>query len=578
MADRSARDACAIARGSAGIEGLGARRPSLGIEPDRLDPRLCRIEAVGAAAAELVAALVEVDRVLQGRLAAFEAGNDRLQLAQRFLEAQILDRSVGSHGRAMRQGGEGGQGYARAASRWMGETEEHLAMKSINPATGETIATYAELSGGDIEARLVKAEAAFRDWRLSDHETRTDLLARIADAFEADKHRLGEIATHEMGKTLASAIAEVEKCASAFRHYAEHGPAMLEDRTFEVSTGTATARWLPLGPVLAVMPWNFPYWQVVRFLAPTIMAGNVGLLKHASNVQGVAEAMAEALARAGAPEGLFQNLAVPSSKVAAIIADPRVAAVTLTGSEGAGSAVAAEAGKALKKVVLELGGSDPFIVMPSADIDKAADVAVKARIQNTGQSCICAKRMIVHAAVYDAFMGRFVAGMKAVKAGDPMDAATDMGPLSSEEQRQTVLDQLGRMQASGAKLLFGGKALPGPGAYMSAGVLVDVPLESDVAQEELFGPVAMVFKAADIDAAIALANDVPFGLGSSVWTNDEPEKARFIRDIEAGMTAINQLLASAPAAPFGGVKRSGHGRELGPYGLHEFMNLKTVVE
>jgi succinate-semialdehyde dehydrogenase/glutarate-semialdehyde dehydrogenase len=330
--------------------------------------------------------------------------------------------------------------------------------------------------------------------------------------------------------------------------------------------------------VLAVMPWNFPYWQVVRFLAPTIMAGNVGLLKHASNVQGVAEAMVETLAKAGAPEGLFQNLAVPSSKVAAVIADPRVAAVTLTGSEGAGMAVAAEAGKALKKVVLELGGSDPFIVMPSADLDKAAEVAVKARIQNTGQSCICAKRMIVHADVYDAFMERFTAGMKAVKAGDPMDAATDMGPLSSEEQRRTVLDQLDRMQKAGARLLFGGEALPGPGAFMSAGVLVDVPLESDVAQEELFGPVAMVFKAAGIDEAIRLANDVPFGLGSSVWTSDAAEKARFVRDIEAGMTAINQLLASAPAAPFGGVKRSGHGRELGPYGLHEFMNLKTVVE
>jgi succinate-semialdehyde dehydrogenase/glutarate-semialdehyde dehydrogenase len=451
-------------------------------------------------------------------------------------------------------------------------------MKSINPATGETIATHDELNEDGIEARLAHAKAAFRDWRLTDYNTRTDLLARIADAFEADKHRLGEIATREMGKTLASAIAEVEKCASAFRHYAEHGPAMLEDRIVAVATGTATARWLPLGPVLAVMPWNFPYWQVVRFLAPTIMAGNVGLLKHASNVQGVAEAMVETLAKAGAPEGLFQNLAVPSSKVAAVIADPRVAAVTLTGSEGAGMAVAAEAGKALKKVVLELGGSDPFIVMPSADLDKAAEVAVKARIQNTGQSCICAKRMIVHADVYDAFMAKFVAGMQAVKAGDPMDDATDMGPLSSEEQRRTVLDQLDRMQKAGARLLFGGEALPGPGAFMSAGVLVDVPLESDVAQEELFGPVAMVFQAAGIDEAIRLANDVPFGLGSSVWTTDETEKARFVRDIDAGMTAINQLLASAPAAPFGGVKRSGHGRELGPYGLHEFMNLKTLVQ
>jgi succinate-semialdehyde dehydrogenase/glutarate-semialdehyde dehydrogenase len=379
-----------------------------------------------------------------------------------------------------------------------------------------------------------------------------------------------------MGKTLKSAIAEVEKCAAAFRHYAENGPAMLEDRKVRTATGTATARWLPMGPVLAVMPWNFPYWQVVRFAAPTIMAGNVGLLKHASNVQGVAAALAETIRAAGAPEGLFQNLAIKSGKVEGLIADDRIVAVTLTGSEGAGVAVAEAAGRALKKVVLELGGSDPFIVMPSADLDAAATAAVTARVQNTGQSCICAKRMIVHAEVYDAFMDRFVAGMKAVRAGDPMDAATDMGPLSSEAQRRTVLDQLDRLRRAGAKLV-GGEALPGRGAYLSAGVLTGVPLDDPVAREELFGPVAMVFRAADIDEAIRIANHVPFGLGSSVWTTDPAEQHRFVRDIEAGMTAINQMLASAPAAPFGGVKRSGHGRELGPYGLHEFMNLKAVM-
>ncbi len=451
-------------------------------------------------------------------------------------------------------------------------------LTSINPATGDTIAIHDELTAGQIEERVARAQAAFSAWRVTDYRTRTDLLARIADAFEGDKRRLAEIATREMGKTLKSAIGEVEKCAAAFRHYAENGPAMLENRTFKVASGTATARWLPMGPVLAVMPWNFPYWQVVRFVAPTIMAGNVGLLKHASNVQGVAAAIEATMLEAGAPAGLFQNLAIPSAKVAGIIADDRVVAVTLTGSEGAGMAVAAEAGKALKKVVLELGGSDPFIVMPSADIDKAAQTAVTARIQNTGQSCICAKRMIVHAEVYDAFMEKFTAGMRAVKAGDPMDGATDMGPLSSEEQRQTVVGQLQELTGAGARLLFGGEALAGKGAYMSAGVLVDVPLDDRVAHEELFGPVAMVFKVADIDAAIALANAVPFGLGSSAWTNDAAEKERFVRDIDAGMTAINQMLASAPAAPFGGVKRSGHGRELGPYGLHEFMNLKTVME
>jgi len=448
---------------------------------------------------------------------------------------------------------------------------------SINPATGEAGERFAELTKDEIEATLAKAHDAFRSWRASDYSERTALLGRIADRFEANKRALAEIATREMGKTLKSAIAEVQKCADGFRHYAEHGPAMLEPQTIELPHGKAVARWLPMGPVLAVMPWNFPYWQVVRFLAPTIMAGNVGLLKHASSVQGVAAAIERMVLEAGAPEGVFQNLAIKSGAVAPLIADDRVVAVTLTGSEGAGAKVAEAAGRALKKVVLELGGSDPFIVMPSADIEKAAQVAVTARIQNTGQSCICAKRMIVHADVYDAFMEKFSAGMKAVKAGDPMDEATDMGPLSSEEQRQTVLDQLQEITGAGAKLLFGGEALPGPGAYMSAGVLTDVPLDDKAAQEELFGPVAMVFRVADIDEAIRLANDVPFGLGSSVWTSDAAERERFERDIEAGMTAVNQMLASTPAAPFGGVKRSGHGRELGPYGLHEFMNLKTVM-
>ena len=448
---------------------------------------------------------------------------------------------------------------------------------SINPATGEAFATYDELTTAEIEAKVALATRTFAVWRNSDYRERTDLLEKIAEQFEANKRRLAEIATREMGKTLASAIAEVEKCAAAFRHYAQNGPAMLEEKSVQVATGTATARWLPMGPVLAVMPWNFPYWQVIRFAAPTIMAGNVGLLKHASNVQGCAAAIEDMIIAAGGPAGLFQNLAIKSDKVADLIADDRIVAVTLTGSEGAGVKVAEAAGHALKKVVLELGGSDPFIVMPSADLDKAVEAAVKARTQNTGQSCICAKRMIVHADIYDAFLEKFVAGMAAVKAGDPMNSDTDMGPLSSEEQRQTVLDQLDQLRRAGAHLT-GGEALPGKGAYLSAGVLTDVPLDDPVAQEELFGPVAMVFKAADIDEAIRIANDVPFGLGSSVWTNEAAEKERFARDIEAGMTAINQMLASSPEAPFGGVKRSGHGRELGPYGLHEFMNLKSVIE
>ncbi|MGP7794685.1 NAD-dependent succinate-semialdehyde dehydrogenase [Sphingomonas sp. CLY1604] len=447
---------------------------------------------------------------------------------------------------------------------------------SIDPATGKPGASIPELTAAEIEERLARAAATYRTWRTTTLDERTALLERIAEQFEANARELAAIATREMGKTLKSALAEVEKCAAAFRHYAQNGPAMLAPATFDTPAGPATARWLPMGPVLAVMPWNFPYWQVVRFAAPTILAGNVGLLKHASLTQGCGAAIERMIAAAGAPAGLFQNLAIRSDKVDALIADPRIVAVTLTGSEGAGIKVAEAAGRHLKKVVLELGGSDPFIVMPSADLDRAVEQAVTARVQNSGQSCICAKRMIVHADVYDAFLDRFCTAMRAVKAGDPMAADTDMGPLSSEEQRQTTLDQLAAIQQAGGRLLFGGEALPGKGAYMSAGVLVDVPIDHPVAQEEVFGPVAMVFRAADIDAAIALANDVPFGLGSSVWTNDPAERERFERDIEAGMTAVNAMLASSPEAPFGGIKRSGHGRELGPYGLHEFMNLKTV--
>jgi succinate-semialdehyde dehydrogenase/glutarate-semialdehyde dehydrogenase len=450
--------------------------------------------------------------------------------------------------------------------------------RSVNPATGEEIATYPELSGAEVDAKLDKAIAAFGHWRLTDLAERSALLDRIADRFEAKKDRLARMATLEMGKTLASAVAEIEKSIAAFRVYAKDGPAMLEVRRQKLAAGgIAELHWLPIGPVLAVMPWNFPYWQVVRFLAPAIMAGNVGLLKHASIVQGVAALIEEMVTAAGAPEGLFQNLAIKSPAVDALIADERIAAITLTGSEGAGAAVAEAAGKALKKVVLELGGSDPFIVMPSADLDKAVAEAVKARVQNTGQSCICAKRMIVHADCYDAFLEKFSAAMKAVKAGDPFDKATDMGPLSSAEQRDTVLRQLDEARESGARLLFGGEKIAEAGAFLSAGILTDVDPDGPLKHEEIFGPIAMVFKAADLDDAIRIANDIPFGLGSSAWTEDKAEQDRFVRDIEAGMTAINQMLASAPEAPFGGVKRSGHGRELSRHGMHEFMNLKTVM-
>ena len=450
-------------------------------------------------------------------------------------------------------------------------------LKSINPATGEEVALHAEHGAAEIEARLAAAVDAFQAWRKSRPAERAALLSRMADVYDSNKAALARMASLEMGKTYKSAVAEVEKCARAFHYYAERGEAMLDRREQCLGDGsTGELRWQPLGPILAVMPWNFPYWQVVRFLAPAIMAGNVGLLKHASNVQGVAALMEEMAREAGAPHGLFQNLAIGSDTVGEIIADSRVAGVTLTGSEGAGASVAAQAGRFLKPSVLELGGSDPFIVMPSADLDTAVSEAVRARIQNSGQSCICAKRMIVHEEIWDAFLERFTAAMLRVKAGDPFDEASDMGPLSSAGQRDTVLEQLARAKESGATLV-GGEAPDGPGAFLSAGVLTNVPLDSDLAAEELFGPVAMVFRAGDVEEAIRIANATSFGLGSSVWTADEVEQERFADGLEAGMVAINRMLASSPEVPFGGVKRSGYGRELGEFGMHEFMNLKTIL-
>lgn len=449
---------------------------------------------------------------------------------------------------------------------------------SINPATGVAVATYEEIDPVELERRLLLAASAFKSWRISPMAERQILLSRIADNFEANKHRLAEMATTEMGKTYASAVAEAEKCATAFRYYAQLGAELLQSTTTKLPSGkTAETIWLPLGAVLAIMPWNFPYWQVARFIAPTIMAGNVGLLKHAPNVQGCAALIEEMVLTAAAPTGVFQNLPIQLSAIPDLIADDRVAAVTLTGSERAGSAVGAQAGAALKKVVLELGGSDPFIVMPSANLDEAIPQAVKARIQNTGQSCICGKRMIVHADIYDEFLEKFVLAMKAVKAGNPMNPDIDMGPLSSFAQRDLILKQIENAKQEGARLLVGGEVLEGSGAYLSAGVLVDVPTGSSLMREEIFGPIAMVLKAKNIDEAIRIANDVPYGLGSSVWTNDLAEQERFAREIEAGMTAFNQILVSMPEVSFGGIKRSGHGRELGSLGLHEFMNAKTVL-
>src|SRR6185503_10122097 len=449
-------------------------------------------------------------------------------------------------------------------------------MESKNPATGAVLARFEELDAPQIEARLERARAAFAGQRVSRFAERAAAMRRAADLLERDKLRFGMLMTQEMGKTLKSAVAEIEKCAWVCRYYAEHAERHLADERVAIDGATSYTRCLPLGPVLAVMPWNFPFWQVFRFAAPALMAGNVGLLKHASNVPQCALAIERVLREAGFEEGVFQTLLVGSGRVAAVIADPRVAAVTLTGSEGAGEQVGAAAGKALKKSVLELGGSDPFIVMPSADLDAAAATAVKARCINNGQSCIAAKRFIVHEAVYDAFEARFVAGMQRLVVGNPMNDDTDVGPLATEQVLADVAAQVAASIAAGARLLCGGERIASKGNYYAPTVLTDIPPWAPVYSEEVFGPVASLFKVADIDAAIALANDTPFGLGSSVWTRDEREQQRFINELETGQTFVNAMVASDPRIPFGGVKRSGHGRELAVAGIREFVNLKTV--
>ncbi len=449
---------------------------------------------------------------------------------------------------------------------------------TINPATGETIAEYEELDKSAIDAKLARAQSAYRDWRTSPINRRTDILSRMSELYRDRNEELSRLAVTEMGKPISQARNEVEKCADLLQYFAEHGPPMLAPESWELSDGgRAEGRWLAQGPVLAVMPWNFPYWQVVRFMAPTILAGNVGVLKHAGIVQGVAAKLEELALEAGAPEGVFQNLCIGSDPVADIIADDRIVAATLTGSEGAGSAVAGQAGKHLKKVVLELGGSDPFIVMPSADLGQAVEDAVQARMQNNGQSCICGKRTIVHAEIYDTFADRFIAAMKDIEPGDPMDDDTRLGPLSSVDQRDTVIDQVETARKEGATLLFGGEKLDREGAWMTAGLLTDVEVGSETGTAEIFGPVGQLYRADDIDHAILIANAIPYGLGSAVWTDNDDERERFANEIEAGMTTFNAINGSKIEAPFGGVKRSGHGRELSRFGLHEFMNLKTVI-
>jgi succinate-semialdehyde dehydrogenase / glutarate-semialdehyde dehydrogenase len=451
-----------------------------------------------------------------------------------------------------------------------------VAIATIDPTTGKTLRTFTAHTAEEVEARLRLADETFRTYRQTSLGDRKRWLARAAELLESEAEHFGRIMTQEMGKPFEAAKAESQKCASACRYYVEHGEAYLRDEPIDVGGDRSYVRYLPLGPVLAIMPWNFPFWQVVRFAAPALMAGNVGLLKHAHNVPQCALALEELFLRAGFPKGAFQTLLIETGDIPRVIDDPRVKAVTLTGSEGAGRAVGSQAGRALKKVVLELGGSDPLIVMPSAKLDLAVETAVKARLINNGQSCIAAKRFIAHESIYPEFERRFVERMRRAVVGDPMDPKTEVGPLATEGIRQGLHAQVEKSVAAGTKLLVGGKLPTGPGNYYPPTVLADAAPGSPAACEELFGPVAVLFKARDVEHAIELANDSPYGLGASVWTHDEAEAGRFIDGLETGMVFVNQMVASDPRLPFGGVKNSGHGRELALHGLREFLNAKTV--
>ncbi|MCH0562473.1 MULTISPECIES: NADP-dependent succinic semialdehyde dehydrogenase [unclassified Streptomyces] len=460
-----------------------------------------------------------------------------------------------------------------------------MPIATVNPANGETLRTYEAMGEEELERRLRLAEATFRTYRTSTFAERAGLLHRAADLLDEDVQDAARMLTTEMGKPIRQARAEVAKCARAMRWYADHAEALLADEepaesdVRESGALRVRVRYRPLGPVLAVMPWNFPLWQVIRFAAPALMAGNVGLLKHASNVPRTALYLEDLFHRAGCPEGCFQTLLIGSAQVDEILRDDRVKAATLTGSEPAGRAVAAASGEMIKKTVLELGGSDPFVVLPSADLDRAAQVAVTARVQNNGQSCIAAKRFIVHTDVYDAFTERFVTGMKALRVGDPMDEETDVGPLASERGRDDLEELVDDALRSGATALCGGHRIRRPelpGWYYPPTVLAGVTREMRIHREEAFGPAATLYRAGDVDEAVLIANDSPFGLSSNVWTRQEADVDRFVRDMEAGSVFVNGMTASHPAFPFGGVKRSGYGRELSGHGIREFCNITTV--
>lgn len=454
-----------------------------------------------------------------------------------------------------------------------------MAIETRNPATGELVQSFEPHTDEQVQELVLRADEAFRSWSRTTFAERADLMRAAADLLDGENEAIAQVMTLEMGKTLASARAEAAKCAKGMRYYAEHAEQLLADEPVDpsaVGASQAYARYRPLGVVLAVMPWNFPLWQVVRFAAPGLMAGNVGLLKHASNVPQCALYLEDLFRRAGFPEGVFTTLLIGARQVEAVLRDPRVRAATLTGSEAAGQSVAAICGDEIKKTVLELGGSDAYVVMPSADLDRAAEVAVTARCQNNGQSCIAAKRFLVHTDVYDAFLERFVTKMAALSVGDPSQDGVDVGPLATEGGRTDVEELVEDARAKGARILCGGTRPDGAGWFYPPTVVADVTPEMRVYLEEVFGPVATVLRVESYDDAVEVANATSFGLGSNAWTTDPKEQDSFIADLDAGAVFINGMTTSYNELPFGGTKRSGYGRELSAHGIREFCNLTAV--
>ena len=451
-----------------------------------------------------------------------------------------------------------------------------MSIESINPATGQVIETFEPFTTTQIDQTLARARAAYLRWRTTSFAERAALLHRVASLLRVQKADLGRVATLEMGKTLAESQAEVEKCAWNCDYYAENGEAFLAPETIATNAADSYVQFTPLGVVLAIMPWNFPYWKVMRFAAPAIMAGNAAVLKHASNVTRCGLEIERIFREAGAPDGLFTTIIVPGGEVEPIISDPRIAAVTLTGSTPAGMQVAGAAGRVIKKTVLELGGSDAFIVLADADLDAAAEMAVRSRFQNAGQSCIAAKRFIVEESVADAFTEKLAAKAGALRVGDPLDAGVQMGPMARADLRDALVDQVERSVALGARIVLGGSPDDGTGAFFPPTVVTDVTSEMPLFREETFGPVAAVIRARDADHAVELANDSIFGLGGNLWTSDLKRARAMARQLESGAVFINGMTASDPRLPFGGVKQSGYGRELSSFGIREFVNIQTV--